>query len=219
MFFGRMNESASLPRGRHHPSRVKAHRATRPARSRACGLARLTSTTVRLQSVAAPHHPRHALRSHGSLRVVESRRGSTAAWSTGPASSSRRRAPPPDRCRSAATAAKRRVRSSEGSGFSLRARHRCSGQTLGHARLPTGAGGSPACDNFGWQAQADQLTWIHRARAAALLDDCTSEHFVGEFREFLVLRRLDDVRVNARQVRAQSTARGGFAHDRWPFAC
>ena len=33
------------------------------------------------------------------------------------------------------------------------------------------------------------------------------------------LSGLDDMRVNAREVRAQGTVRGGFAHGRWPFAC
>ena len=102
----------------------------------------------------------------------------------------------------------------EGLGFTFRPRHGTLGKALSHARLPTRPSCPPTSYDLGRQPQADELARVGRARTPALLDDSTSKHVVGEFREFLVLDRLDDMRVNARQIRAQSTARDGFAHDR-----
>jgi hypothetical protein len=107
----------------------------------------------------------------------------------------------------------------EGLGFTLHARHGRLGQTLSHARLPAWTSSAPSGDNLSGKAQADQLTRFRGARAAALLDYRSSKHFVGEFGKFPVFGRLDDMGAYARQVRAQSTVRDGFAHDRLPFAC
>ena len=85
--------------------------------------------------------------------------------------------------------------------------------------MPARPCSAPALDDLGREAKADELARTGRLGAAALVDHSARKQGVGEFGKFLVLVRLDDVSVNALEIRARVTARGGFVHDRWPFAC
>jgi hypothetical protein len=75
-----------------------------------------------------------------------------------------------------------RVSSNDWLGFTFRPWHRRLCQPFGHARLPARPCSTPARDNLGWQPQADELPRIGRARASTFVDDCASEHVVGDFR-------------------------------------
>ena len=85
-------------------------------------------------------------------------------------------------------------------------------QALSHACLPAWPGGAPPLNDLWGQAKADELARVFRAGATTPFHDCPGEQFIRQFRKFLVLVRLDLMHVYVRHVRAQSTARGEFAH-------
>ena len=116
----------------------------------------------------------------------------------------------------AAPAVARRL---EGLGFAVGTRKGQLFKALGHARLPAWTCSLPLREHLWRQPQADHLFRVGRPGAASLLEDGTSEHLVRHLREFFVLFRLDDVRIDALEVRAQSTARSGLVHDRSPSSC
>jgi len=74
-------------------------------------------------------------------------------------------------------------------------------QTLSHTSLPTWPGGSPARHDLGWQPQRNELPWVRGAWTATLVDRCTSEHFIGEFRKLLVLGARDAMCIHTSEVR------------------
>ena len=77
-------------------------------------------------------------------------------------------------------------------------------------RLPTRTSGLPARNDLRRQTQADHLPWVDGARPPCLLEDGARKHFVCKLRQIFILFRLDDMRVNALEIRAQSTGRSGL---------
>lgn len=87
-----------------------------------------------------------------------------------------------------------------------------------YASLPSRSSRSPAFNNLGRQAKRDQLARVGRVRPPAFVHSGASKHLVRRFGKVLVLGGLHGMRINTLQVGAQSTARGGFVHEHWPFA-
>lgn len=83
----------------------------------------------------------------------------------------------------------------------LAAWNRSLGETIRHAGLPARASRAPTRYHLRRQPKRNELTRTRRAWSAALVDDGTAQHLVGQFRKFLVLRAANAVRVNALQIR------------------
>ena len=76
---------------------------------------------------------------------------------------------------------------------------------LGPKRLPT----NPTRPNASVAARGSSIVFsrlairVRHLRPAGLLEDGAREHLVRQLRQLFILVRLDDMRINTRQIRAQ----------------
>ena len=92
-------------------------------------------------------------------------------------------------------------------------------KALGHTGLPTRTGSLPFLNDVRGKPNRDQFAGIGRAGPASLLYHRMRQGLFRKFGQILVLVRTDRMRIDASEIRFQSTARGGLSHDRYPFAC
>ena len=85
-------------------------------------------------------------------------------------------------------------------------------QAFRDARLPTRTRSFPTLNDVNGKPDGNELTRIRRARTSTFVHDGAHQRLVGELRQILIFMSTNDVRIDLRKVRLQSTARGGLSH-------